>query len=96
MPAKKSQEGRYSAEAAAVEVRRAMSTRPGPDGQLVSQKMLAGFLGISEGQLSRKIRMSDGKSEFNINELGMLADFFRAPLGWPFLPWEVGEKAFRG
>ena len=27
-------------------------------------------------------------------ELGKIADLFNAPLGWPFLSWEVAERAF--
>lgn len=85
--------GRYNIETVTKEVRRVLSERRPPrQVEQVSQKQLSLLLDVSEGQISRKIRLSDGRSRFSIEELGVIADLFDAPPGWPFLPWAEPKR----
>lgn len=53
-------------------------------------KEVASGIGISQGQLSHKLRMTK-RSRLNIEDCSRLAELFKAPLGWPFLEWTYAE-----
>jgi hypothetical protein len=57
-----------------------------------SKKEAALGSGMSESQWSQKIRLVI--NSFSIHELGRIADCFDAPLGWPFIDWELAERHF--
>jgi hypothetical protein len=77
--------GRYSVGRAAGEVERHIQSAK----KRGTHVRAAEALGISSQQLSHRI---DGTYKFTIEELGILADHFRAPPGWPFIPWEEAEQ----
>lgn len=58
----------------------------------LSKKEAALGSGMTESQWSQKIRMVI--NSFNVYELGRIADCFDAPIGWPFLDWELAERHF--
>ena len=87
--------GRYTKEIVSAEVRRVMSHWRDEHGRAVPQKALADVLGITPGQLSRKMTLSDRRSQFNTLDCGLLADFFDAPPGWPYIPWDTGNRPMK-
>jgi hypothetical protein len=56
----------------------------------VGNKQIAALIGVSEGQVSHKVRMTS-RSKFNVDELGLVGQHWEkeygAPHGWPFLDW---------
>lgn len=46
-------------------------------------------LGISSQQLSHRLA---NDYDFTLEEIGIVADFLRAPAGWPFISWGEGEE----
>jgi hypothetical protein len=40
-------------------------------------------------QLSHRLQ---GRYDTTLEEIGVIADFFDAPIGWPFIPWAIAEK----
>jgi hypothetical protein len=75
---------RYSTQDATRELRQAMRARG------VLQKQLAAAIGASDSSVSQKFKGA-GRNSFSLEELGLAADFLRAPSGWPFISWEEGE-----
>jgi hypothetical protein len=60
------------------------------------QKVVANAAGLDESAFSH--RLTGAKSKFNLEQLGAIADFWRAPAGWPFIPWgeaDEREKAWQ-
>lgn len=55
----------------------------------VEVKAICAHLGMEKWDWSRKVRLD--RSSFTIDELGRIADFLAAPVGWPFVPTELGE-----
>jgi hypothetical protein len=86
MATKRRPVGRYSTREATTEVRKAMDRSLPP----ILDKEMAAHLGLDAGTFSYKIRMT--KSSFTIEELGVIADFFRAPPGWPFVHGDVRRE----
>lgn len=76
--------GRISLRAATQRVHDEMEARR------LGNKQVADIIGVSEGQLSHKVRMTE-RSRFTVDELGQIGEFwareFGAPFGWPFLDW---------
>lgn len=83
MPSKRRRVGRYSVREATAEVRKAMDRSVPP----LLDKEVAAELDLDAGTFSYKIRMT--KSSFSVEEFGVIADFFRAPPGWPFVHADV-------
>ena len=86
MPAKPRVVSRYSIKEATLRVERAMGRSRPP----ISNKELWTALGMTEDVFSRKIRMS--RSEFTLDELGAIADYFEAPQGWPIVDADVVKR----
>lgn len=55
----------------------------------VEIKRICADLGMEKWDWSRKVRLD--RSSFTIEELGKIAELLKAPMGWPFIPIEVGE-----
>jgi transcriptional regulator with XRE-family HTH domain len=78
---------RYSDEAVAERIDRARK-------QLgLTNKELAGKVGILEASWSRKMR-GQGNT-FTLTEIAAVADALEAPAGWPFVDWEYAEAMQR-
>ena len=75
---------RYSLAKACLNVETAMGRSRPP----VLNKELAAEMGLNEGTFSHKLR-NTAKSSFTIEELGLIADWFNAPAGWPFVDADV-------
>lgn len=45
---------------------------------------IAEYMGMSSQQLTHRLQ---GESELKIEEAGCIADFLKAPAGWPFRSW---------
>jgi hypothetical protein len=54
-----------------------------------SQKEAANALGISEQSFSAKQRGVE--TNWKIEEIGQLADYWKAPPGWPWITWSEAE-----
>lgn len=54
-----------------------------------SQKEAANALGITEQAFSAKLRGVE--TNWNVEEIGQLADFWDAPPGWPWITWSEAE-----
>ena len=52
-------------------------------------KEIAGILHLTSQQLTHRIR--GVQTELTIDEIGVIADWARAPLGWPLLSWDVAK-----
>lgn len=78
---------RYSREAAVAEVVAELADRAGDE----PQKAVAQAIGLDEAQFSH--RLADRKSHFSIEQLGAMADYWRMPPGWPFVPISISERA---
>lgn len=86
MPKKLQIRSRYSIREATLRVEKAMGrSRP-----QIQNKELAAAIGMSDDVFSRKLRRS--RSEFSLDELGAIADFFSAPAGWPVLDADVVRR----
>lgn len=88
MPVKLLFRSRYSIVEATLRVQKAISrSRP-----RLLDKDVAKAIGMSVDVFSRK--MNRNRSEFTLDELGAIADFFNAPPGWPILDADVvlGKK----
>lgn len=83
MATKRRPVGRYSVKEATAEVRKAMDRSAPP----ILDKEMAAHLDLDPGSFSNKIRMT--KSSFTVEEFGVVADFFDAPPGWPFVHGNV-------
>jgi hypothetical protein len=55
-----------------------------------AQKAVAGYVNLDESAFSH--RLTGVKSKFTVEQLGAIADFWRAPTGWPFIPWDEAEQ----
>lgn len=87
MPKKAKIVSRYSIKEATLRVEKAMGrSRP-----KIQNKELAAAVGMAEDVFSRKMRRS--RSTFTLDELGAIADFFDAPVGWPVLDGDVARRA---
>lgn len=84
---KKYKPSRYSTDRVCDEIEAALSARD------LDDKEVAVAVGISQPQFSHKLRTRKGSS-WRIEELGLIADFLKAPPGWPFVPWDVGDRLF--
>lgn len=83
MPRKRRPAGRYSVAEATAEVRKALERSRPP----ILDKEMAAVIGVDAGTFSYKIRMT--KSSFTVEEFGVIADYFSAPAGWPFVHGDV-------
>lgn len=79
VPAKQRPRSRYSMKRACANIELAMG-RSKPQ---IQNKELAQAIGLSEDVFSRKLRQA--RSSFTLEELGLVADFFGAPPGWPMV-----------
>ncbi len=61
--------------------------------ELGTQKLIAAAAHLDESAFSH--RMTGGKSRFKVEHLGAIADYFKAPTGWPFLPWKDADERDR-
>ena len=78
--------GRYSQAAVAAEIKGALHRRD----ERGTHKRLSIALGLATSQqLTHRLK---GLYDFSLAELGAAADFFAAPIGWPFIPWAIAEK----
>jgi hypothetical protein len=78
--------GRYSQAAVRAEIRAAIDRK----NERGTHKQLSIALGLAlSQQLTHRMK---GAYEFSVEELGAAADFFEAPIGWPFIPWAIAEK----
>jgi hypothetical protein len=78
--------GRYSQAAVRAEIRAALD-RIAERG---THKRLSLALGLGTSQqLTHRL---NGWYDFSLEELGAAADFFEAPIAWPFVPWAIAEK----
>lgn len=75
---------RYSYRAATKEIEREISA-----GERGTQKDVANYCNLTEQQFSHRMRGVNAK--FTVEHFGAIADFFKAPPGWPFVP--RGEPA---
>lgn len=50
-----------------------------------AQKAVAAYVNLDESAFSH--RLTGVKSKFTVEQLGAIADFWKAPAGWPFIPW---------
>jgi hypothetical protein len=80
--------GRYSLPAVALEI----AHQIGRQGR-GTHKALAAHMGISSQQLSHRLAIDT--TRLKLEEIGVIADFFNAPPGWPFVAWDIAEAAFR-
>lgn len=78
--------GRYDPREIALRVERAR------EGAGLSVKELADKAGVGVWAWYKR---GSGDTPFTVEELGRIADILDAPLGWPFLPWEMGETLSR-
>lgn len=76
--------GRYSLRKVALEIDEQLRIRGRG-----SQKEAAGALGITEQAFSAKLR--GVHSNWSVDEIGRLADYWDAPSGWPWIPWKEAE-----
>jgi hypothetical protein len=87
MPPKNRPVSRYSLQECCIRIVKAMGrSRP-----KVLRKRLAAELEMDEGTFSHKIRNTP-KSSFTIEEIGLVADWFNAPAGWPFIDADVRKE----
>jgi hypothetical protein len=54
-----------------------------------SRKEVALAIGLDEAAFSHKMRGL--KTRFSVEEIGRIASHWNAPIGWPWLPWQLGE-----
>ncbi len=80
--------GRYTYEAAALEVAKAIGRRGRG-----THKALAADLELTSQQLSH--RLAGELARFDLEQLGRIADFFDAPPGWPLIPWDLAQALLR-
>lgn len=77
---------RYSQRLVTAEIRQALARK----NERGTHKKLADALGLETSQqLSHRLA---GDYAFSVEELGAVADFFDAPLGWPFIPWSIAAR----
>lgn len=61
-----------------------------------SQKELASFIGLTEQQFSK--RLHDAGARFDLEQISAIAAWATdekgrpAPLGWPWIPWDVASR----
>jgi hypothetical protein len=58
-----------------------------------SKKLAAATADLLPTQFSKRLRGSPER--FTIEQLGRIADWAKAPPGWPFIPWEHAEDMRR-
>lgn len=87
--AKPPPKSRYSYREATLEIERQLVKR-----DRGAQKEVAGYCNLTEQQFSH--RMRGVNAFFKIEHFGAIADFWKAPPGWPFVPWTDDEAATRG
>jgi hypothetical protein len=80
--------GRYSAKHVSLEIAAAIA-RKGRG----THKALAAHMGWTSQQLSHRLAVDT--TRWKVEEIGAIADFMRAPPGWPFVAWDVAEAVFR-
>lgn len=81
-------ESRYSYRAAVLEVEKEIA-----EAERGVQKQLANELGLTEPQFSHRMRGKNAK--FQVEHFGAIADFFKAPQGWPFVALTAEERKRR-
>jgi transcriptional regulator with XRE-family HTH domain len=86
--AKPPPKSRYSYKAATTEIEKEISA-----GERGTQKDVASYLNLTEQQFSHRMRGVNAK--FTVEHFGAIADFFKAPAGWPFVPMTDEERAAR-
>lgn len=59
-------------------------------GDVGEQKAAASAAGLDESAFSH--RLTGIKSKFTVEQFGCIADHFKAPPGWPFVPMTAAEK----
>lgn len=74
---------RYSMKETCLRIQKAAARSRPP----LRDKEMAAAAGLTKDKYSRKIRMS--RSTFTLEELGLIADFFDAPPGWPVVDADV-------
>lgn len=61
-----------------------------------SQKELASFIGLTEQQFSK--RLHDAGARFSLEQVSAITAWATdekgrpAPIGWPWVPWDVGSR----
>jgi hypothetical protein len=83
-PKKAVPEPRYTLERVATEIEEQIRRRGRG-----SQKDAAIGIGLSEQAFSHK--QTGTHSNWSVEELGRLATYWKAPVGWPWVPWDEGE-----
>jgi hypothetical protein len=78
-------ESRYSYQRATAEVEREISDRG-----VGAQKQVAGYLNLTEQQFSHRMRGAYAK--FSVQHFGAIADHFKMPQGWPFVPLAASAR----
>ncbi|MEI8352412.1 MAG: hypothetical protein WCG36_08885 [bacterium] len=81
--------GRYSQSRVSAEINAAIDR-----GERGTHKRLSLALGLRTTQQLSHRRKS--QYEWSLEEIGVVADFFNAPIGWPFVPWDIGVRLVVG
>lgn len=79
--------GRYSTKAVSLEIAAAIKRRGRG-----THKDLAAHMGWTSQQLSHRLAVDT--TRWRIEQIGAIAEFFKAPPGWPFVAWDVAQAAF--
>lgn len=61
-------------------------------GERGTHSSLAAHLGMSSQHLTHKL--GKDRTEWRIEDLSAIADFFDAPPGWPLVAWHISAAAF--
>jgi len=90
-PAPQPGTSRYPHSAIALEIERILDR-----GERGTKKRAAQAAGLDPSSLRNRITEREGY-RFSVDEIGAIAQELGAPTGWPFVPWEEGERwdAFR-
>lgn len=76
--------GRYSLDRAIQEISRKILSEPRG-----THSRVAEHLEIRPQQLTHRL---SGAYKMSVAEIGIIADYFGAPAGWPFIPWEEAAE----
>lgn len=87
--AKRPPPSRYSYEAVTEEIERALSSDAARS-KGITQKDVAFHCNLTEAQFSH--RMRGVYSQFEVEHFGAIADFLKAPAGWPFVQWNEAAR----
>lgn len=56
----------------------------------------ARHLGMSSQTLTKRLQQPDSVPKLDVEEIGAIAAFLEAPIGWPFVPWEIAAARLGG